>query len=182
MKKLVSIIVTICLSCILQSSLQAQSVQVTGTTSNMITVYNDTLAGATTKVLKPNAGHSGWIRTSDYKFFSMYVTFDKTGVTGFATSDTVKILMEQYADPDTRPVLATVGYYEAEDPGTVPTREELIVYDSTNITDNARTFFSFHGSGDPEIALSRFVRFYSKVVGGFTGAGLGMKLVLVRQP
>ena len=89
--------------------------------------------------------------------------------------------MTQYADGDV-PTSASTEFLEATLPGTVPTREVLAAYDSTNITDNLKTFFSFHGTGDPEIALGTWVRFHTRVVGGFTGSGLGLKFAFMKQP
>jgi hypothetical protein len=147
-------------------------------------VFDDSLAAAITKVIKPSTAHRGWFRIDQYKFFSGWVTFDTTGFgagIGFTSADTVKILMEQYADDDV-PASSATGFYELEAVGTVPTREQVAIYDSTLIIDNLKTFVSFHGTGDPEIAPGTWVRFYTKVVGGFTSGGLGLKLGFFKQP
>ena len=148
-------------------------------TTKLVEVYNDTLAGATTKVIKPSAAHSGWIAVGAYQTFAAYVKFTDPGSIGFTSADTVKVLMEQWGST-TQPTSGSTGYFEATAAGTVPTRETIVTYDSTNTT--LPTFISFHGTGDPEIALATYVRFYSTVIGGFTGAGLTMQLIFARQP
>lgn len=177
---------SIYLACNLQSSLQAQNITVAGRVPMFRVIYDDTLAGAVTKVLLPSVGHKGWFRIDQSQFFSGWVTFDLTGLTGLTSVDTVEILMEQYSDgagsTENVPTSASTCFFEAEAPGTIPARESLALYDSTNITDNLRTFFSFHGTGDPEIALGTWVRFYTRVVGGFTGSGLGFKFAIKQQP
>lgn len=182
MKKLI-LLISLCLLCNLHIRFaNAQSTETVGRTSNFVTVYNDTLAGVTTaKVLIPYAGHSGWMRVGDYTLFALYFRFDATGVTGVATTDTIEILMEQYVGT-AAPTADSVGFLEGTAAGTVPTRESIITFDSANLIDTPRMFVSYHGSGDPELSLTQFVRFYSRVVNGFTGAGLGMEMLLMRQP
>ncbi len=170
------------LICNLHTSLNAQSSTLEGNTSTLITVFDDTLAGVTAaKVLRPYAGHTGWIRVGDYKIFALYFRFNSTGTTGIATTDTIEVLMEQYAGTE-RPTADSTGFLEAEAAGTVATRESIVTFNSTSIVNTPRQFVSYHGSGDPEIALAQYVRFYSRLVNGFTGSGLAVKIVLMRQP
>ena len=179
--RLLKILFSVYLICNLHTSLFAQSSTLEGNTSTLITVFDDTLAAAFTKTMKPFAGHTGWIRVGDYKIFTLYFQFNSTGTTGIATTDTIEILMEQYAGTAV-PTSDSTGFLEAEAAGTVATRESIVTFNSTSITATPKQFVSYHGSGDPEISLTQYVRFYSRVVNGFTGAGLAVKILLMRQP
>ncbi len=163
---------------------QSQSVVIVGNEMDFELVYDDTLAAAGTNTLLPSVGHSGWFRTLEFEFFAGWVTFDTTGFAagiGLTSVDSVEISMEQYA-AGTGPTSSSAGFLEHEAPGTVPTREVIALYDSTQIVANPNTFISYHGSGDPEMAPGTYIRFTVRVVGGFTGAGLGFKFGFTRQP
>lgn len=159
----------------------SQSVTVVGREMDFELVYNDTLAIARTFVLIPSPGHSGWFRTGDFQFFAGWVTFTDPGSIGLTNVDTVEISMEQWSDT-LGPTAASVGFYEVTAAGGNPIREVLATYDIDIIQDTNPTFFSFHGSGDPEMAPGVYVRFYVRLVGGFTGVGLSMKFGITRQP
>jgi len=171
---------SIYLACNLQSSI-AQSVNIAGRDANFQVIFDDTLAGATTKILLPSVGHKGWFRVDQYQFFSFWVDFGSPSSIGLTSVDSVEFLMEQYSNDDV-PTSASAEFLEKEAVGTASTREVIAIYDSTQITDNDKTFISFHGTGDPEIAPGTWVRFRSRVVGGFTGAGLAVKLGFLKQP
>lgn len=181
MKLLKILLLSIYLICNLHTSLYSQSVNIAGRDANFQVIYDDTLAGATTKVLLPSVGHRGWFRIAQYQFFSGWVTFTDPGSIGLTSADSVEISMEQYANGDV-PTSASVGFYEVTAAGGNPIREVLAIYDINIIQDTNPTFFSFHGTGDPEIALGTWVRFYVRVVGGFIGVGLTMRFGLMKQP
>ena len=182
--KLVLSIVSVLLLLSIVSEVRSQAVYITGREADFGIIYDDTLAAAVTKALLQSVGHSGWFHTGDYQFFFSWITFDTTGFSagiGLTSVDTVEILMEQYSSL-TKPTSSSTSFLEWEAPGTVPAREIIATYDSTLIVANPNTFISFHGSGDPEMAPGTYVRFYVRVVNGFTGAGLGFKLGLFKQP
>lgn len=151
--------------------------------ANTKVIFNGALTTANTAVLKPSTAHSGWIAVGAYQTFTVYVEFDTTGILarGLTSVDSVEISMEQWG-LTTQPGSSSTGFLEKEAIGTVAIREVIALYDSTTIFATPKTFISFHGSGDPEIALATYVRFYRRVVGGFTGAGLNLTYTFIRQP
>lgn len=144
----------------------------------MSVVYDDSLAAALTKVLSYQ--NRQWYRVDEYQFFGIGVQFDTTGFAdgiGLTSADTVEISCEFWFD-DSRPANSDTGFLNSE----TLTRTVLATYDSTNIVDNPKTIIPLHGPGDPEIIFNTAMRFYVRVVGGFTSGGLGFKVTFGRQP
>lgn len=164
--------------------LPAQNVTVAGRARHSTVVFDDSLLAAVTKSLPARPGHGGWHDLSSYQFSSAWVTFTSDASdgffagAGFTTGDTVRVTYEGYADPDTASVnSSTVGFVEHAE-GARKVLFDFVVGDTTN----PRRYVSFHGSGDPELALMDFVRFHSEIIGTLTSPGLGMRLTLKRQP
>ena len=79
----------------------------------------------------------------------------------------------------TPPTLASQGFWEK----ATGARTLVTSFDSTSVASHQNYYVSFHGSGDPEMALLDYVRFYSQVVGGFaTGGGINLTVILKSQP
>lgn len=156
----------------------AQPSEISGRRASVKVVYNDSLAAAVTKALTYKGRQ--WISVDEFQFFSVGFQFDTTGFAagiGFTSVDTVEISMESWLD-DSSPSKSSVGFL----PLNTKKRTIIATFDSTTVIDFPKTFVSFHGASDPTLSPAKAVRFYSRVVNGFTSGGLKLKVTFFEQP
>lgn len=176
MKKVLSILCLIILLCTMQRAV-AQDVNIAGRNAAFRIVFDDTVLADVTKVLPPRAGHSGWISIDDYQFFAAFITL--TPDVSFLASglDTGSIYITYETHPgDTAPVVGTTGYYRK---GT--TERDTLATFAVADTVNCCWVQSFHGTADPILPPSGYVRFYSSVSGALPD-GVGIEFILKEQP
>lgn len=168
----------------LASGAKAQDVRLDGHNTILDRVFSDTLAGVATKVLKPTTGvgENGWFRLDGFQYFSAWFTISSDCTyfagTGFGAADSIAISYELYTAAAT-PTSATNGFVEFD----TGARKRLVTITAADTAATKSRFYkSFHGSGDPELAPSKYIRFYAQTYGGFSAPGLLLTFDLLKQP
>lgn len=175
MKRSLSILVlTFIAFCTVQEAIAQDELQ--GRKTSYVTVFNDSIKADVVKVLKPSSGHSGWFRVDEFQYFSTF--FDFNAPTNYKASglDTGSVyILQEYFPGNTRPTSSSTGYYQkgsAIDTLTTFTK-----------SDTTRRYWvqSYHGSSDPEIVPTGWIRFYSAVSGALP-AQIDLGFIFLRQP